>query len=175
MTTGWAYFSDDKKYRYRLGRRISNSPRRLLFIMLNPSLADAVQPDRTITRCTNFARAWGYGIMEVVNLFAYITPYPDHLIKAPHPGAGAHNRKHIKSAIETADTIILAWGSRVLSTPAFKRQARQITKIAHHLAPLHHLGLTQRGEPRHPLYLPKTTHPQPWLTSDINIYIQSHT
>ena len=61
MNHGWARFSHDKKYRYLLGRRIGDSPRRILFIMLNPATADETQNDPTIRRCIGFAKQWEFG------------------------------------------------------------------------------------------------------------------
>ena len=69
-------------YRYLLWREWDNSHKTVSFIMLNPSRADAQVNDPTITRCINFAKSWGYGRLEVVNLFAYRTPKPSLLKQA---------------------------------------------------------------------------------------------
>ena len=58
-------------YRYLLWREWNSSSKTISFIMLNPSRADASFNDPTITRCINFAKFWGYGRLEVVNLFTY--------------------------------------------------------------------------------------------------------
>lgn len=55
-------------YRYLLWREWNSDRRTVSFIMLNPSRADAEVNDPTITRCINFAKFWGYGRLEVVNL-----------------------------------------------------------------------------------------------------------
>ena len=57
-------------YRYLLWREWDSQSKTVSFIMLNPSRADAEINDPTITRCINFARSWGYGRLEIVNLFA---------------------------------------------------------------------------------------------------------
>ena len=157
MSHGWAHFSDDKKYRYLLGRRIGDSPRRLLFIMLNPATADESQNDRTITRCVNFARDWRFGIMEVVNLFAYRTPYVAELRKADDP-IGAKNDEWIENALSAADKVILAWGNH----GAYRNRSCEVKRMAVEAAQPYHLGLNKTGEPKHPLYLPASTNPAPF-------------
>lgn len=72
-------------YRYLLWREWNSNDKTVSFIMLNPSRADGSVNDPTITRCINFAKAWGYGRLEVVNLFAYRTPKPSLLKQAPEP------------------------------------------------------------------------------------------
>ncbi|CAJ0698587.1 hypothetical protein R11007_02835 [Ralstonia holmesii] len=64
-----AILSDCEQYRYRLWREWERSLPVLGFIMLNPSTADHLENDRTITRCIGRAVAGGYGRLEVVNLF----------------------------------------------------------------------------------------------------------
>src|SRR5207237_5457574 len=66
-----ASFSRDRRYRYRLWRRWDAARPVVAFVMVNPSTADAGRDDPTIRRCIGFARSWGYGRLEVVDLFAY--------------------------------------------------------------------------------------------------------
>ena len=58
-----------------------------LFIMLNPSTADALKLDPTVTRCYNYAGAWGYGHLLVANLFALRSTDPDRLYHHHDPVA----------------------------------------------------------------------------------------
>ena len=161
MSDGWAHFSDDEKYRYLLGRHISDSPRRVLFIMLNPATADANKNDPTIRRCIGFANRWGFGTLEVVNLFAFRTSYVSELRKANDP-VGAENDKWIYDAMKAADKVILAWGNH----GSYKGRSSEIKQMALEAAHPYHLGLNKTGEPKHPLYLPSRTIPQP-LQTDI--------
>ena len=81
-----AVFSEDRRYRYLLERRVGDSPKRVLFIMLNPSKADEKYNDPTIRRCIGFAREWGFGLLHVVNLLALMSTDPRALLKADDPG-----------------------------------------------------------------------------------------
>lgn len=173
MNDGWAHFSDDRKYRYLLGRRISDSPRRLLFVMLNPSTADAHKSDNTITRCENFARDWGFGTMEVVNLFAFKSTDPAGLRDEKKP-AGSRNNAYIRDAVSTADRVVLAWSGEVAKSPGFKKRAARVMKMVLKVTRPYHLGLTQNGEPKHPSRLPNGAVPIRWTTSQIAEYIRTH-
>lgn len=62
-----AVISPCKMYRYLLRRAWDESLPTALFVMLNPSTADAEVDDPTIRRCMGFARSWGMGSIEVVN------------------------------------------------------------------------------------------------------------
>jgi hypothetical protein len=46
-----AVFSGDERYRYRLTRIWEVSRQQVLFVMLNPSTADADKDDQTIRKC----------------------------------------------------------------------------------------------------------------------------
>ena len=142
-------------YRYLLWREWDNSSKTVSFIMLNPSRADAQVNDPTITRCINFAKSWGYGRLEVVNLFAYRTPKPSLLKQAVEP-IGKDNDLHIIESVNRSDRIILAWGNH----GAWQKQDLYTLDLLKNHNHLYSLGITKRGCPRHPLYLRSTIKPR---------------
>ncbi len=143
-----AVFDETGTYRYRLWRRWDQALPVLCFVMLNPSTADATNNDPTITRCINMARQWGYGGVEVVNLFAYRSTRQRDLWQAEDP-VGPQNDAYIRRAIAKSDSCVVAWGN--LPT---RRNDRSKT-VSKFLAgkKIFCLGLTKNSQPRHPLYL----------------------
>jgi hypothetical protein len=141
-------------YRYLLWRSWDQQRPRLGFMMLNPSTADATQDDPTIRRCLGFAHAWGYGSLEVVNLFAYRSPTPKALGKVPDP-VGPENDRYLLACTQRVQTLILAWGNH----GSFHNRHLQVLSLLADGQPLYCLGLTQAGQPRHPLYLSRNTIP----------------
>src|SRR4051812_37498054 len=91
-------------YRYLLWRTWDASRPCALWILLNPSLADAQTDDHTLRRCKAFSASWQFGGLEVVNLFAFRTPYPRDLHRATDP-VGEDNDNHIAAAIKRATCI----------------------------------------------------------------------
>lgn len=153
-----AIFSEDRRYRYLLRRRVGESEKRVLFIMLNPSKADEERNDATIRRCIGFARDWGYGCLEVVNLFALMSTDPKGLLETDDP-VGPDNDAAIRAALESADTVVLAWGNHGLD---HEKRAAEVTAMAWEAARPCCLGLTVKGAPRHPLRLPRTATLEPF-------------
>lgn len=80
-----AIISEDEKYRYQLSRCWDETKPRILFIMLNPSTADANIDDPTIRRVISFAKSWGYGGVYVGNLFAFRSTDPKGLKQIADP------------------------------------------------------------------------------------------
>ena len=142
-------------YRYLLWREWDSSSKTVSFIMLNPSRADAQTNDPTITRCINFALSWGYGRLEVVNLFAYRTSKPSLLKQAAEP-IGKDNDRYILESVEKSDRVILAWGNHGL----WRKQDIYTLELLKNHNHLYSLGITKRGCPRHALYLRRTTKPE---------------
>jgi hypothetical protein len=153
-----AIISKCGKYRYRLERIVGPGSKTCLFIMLNPSTADAVTNDRTIRRCMGFAEAFGCGRLVVGNLFAFRTRKPAELRRAPSP-EGPYNLRHLRKMCGEADIVIAAWGvsGKHLGQDDRVRQMLQTWGV-----PLHYLGLTKDGHPRHPLYMKGALRPRPW-------------
>jgi len=147
--TSTAEISDCGLYRYSLTRRWSDG-RRMLFVMLNPSTADASQDDPTIRRCIGLAKREGCGSLEVVNLFAFRATDPRALVKARDP-VGPLNDHWIVGASDRAEVIVAAWGASLPAGKPSKRPAAVLRLLADR--DVMALGLTNGGCPRHPLYL----------------------
>lgn len=145
----WATLSDDRRYRYQLGRRWgtpwAEGGRRVLWIMLNPSTADADADDPTIRRCIGFSRAWGYDELVVVNLYALRATDPAELGRAEDP-FGPDNATWLDHHLSHADSVIAAWGAHNTAT-----NVADALLLEHR--PLRCLGTTKDGHPRHPLYV----------------------
>ncbi len=142
-------------YRYLLWREWDSERKTVAFIMLNPSRADAEVNDPTITRCIKFALAWGYGRLEVVNLFAYRTPHPSLLKQAAEP-IGKDNDRFILETAQRSDRLILAWGNH----GTWQQQDLYVLQLLKNYTHLYCFGITRKGCPRHPLYLRSTSKPQ---------------
>jgi len=116
-----------------------------MIIGLNPSTADAMNDDPTITRCINFAKSWGYGGVYMLNLFAFRTPKPQMMLDADEP-IGIENDKYLVEYALKCDKVVCAWGN----DGSYKNRSSEIKSK---LSNLYYLALNKSGEPSHPLYL----------------------
>ena len=156
-----ALMSYDGTYRYRLGRQWKQG-RMMAWVMLNPSTADGQVDDPTITRCINFADAWGFGGFMVYNLFAYRSTSPRNLWLVNDP-VGVENSRWVREAANYP-LVVAAWGTSTAVQLLHRRQVPHHAEMSSALNTLnlHCLGTTKNGSPRHPLYLRKDTTPVPW-------------
>ena len=69
-TASSAAYSSDGRYRYALSRGLDAGLGVCLFVMLNPSTADAERDDPTVRRCRILAAQFGFTTLWVANLFA---------------------------------------------------------------------------------------------------------
>lgn len=153
-----AIISKCGNYRYTLTRELSKEPRIVVFIMLNPSTADATQDDPTIRRCIGFAKALHCGRMIVLNLYAYRATNPRDLAFVADP-IGPENDNYLTKIKTLAGKplVIAAWGA---NGKHFER-SKQVMALLDGIK-VHCLGLTDEGRPRHPLYLPAKTKLMPY-------------
>lgn len=156
-----ATFSNCKRYRYELFRLWDASKPIVMFIMFNPSVADEEIDDATIRRCIGFARDWGYGGIEVCNLYAYRSTKPEALLNTIDP-IGVENTAHIKKIAEQADLIVCAWGNSTIGNKLMKNLKHDYKPLSG-LDKLHFIELAIDGTPKHQLYLPKHLKPQPYF------------
>ncbi|MGH9065940.1 MAG: DUF1643 domain-containing protein [Acidimicrobiales bacterium] len=157
-----ASYDRDRQYRYRLSRVWDPAGPRVAWVMLNPSTATAFVLDPTVRRCVRYARAWGFGGLEVVNLFAYRATDPAGMVAADDP-VGPHNDDAIRAAASAAELVMAGWGVHGRHLGRGEAVRAMLAGVG---VELHHLRLTKGGHPGHPLYLPGTARPSPWLDRD---------
>ncbi|MEO1575545.1 MAG: DUF1643 domain-containing protein [Pseudomonadota bacterium] len=155
-----AIISECGRYRYVLTRTIGDPKpgcKRCLFVMLNPSTADASEDDPTIRRCMGYAKAWGAAELTVVNLYALRATDPAELWKVDDP-VGPQNGFYMFAALSLHHQVVCAWGANAEPDAVlhFERRAR-LARV-----PLLCLGINKDGSPKHPLYLRKDLEPVPW-------------
>lgn len=141
-----AVFDESEKYRYSLYREWDNSLPRILFIMLNPSTANHDTEDHTSRQCLYFSKKFGYGSLEIVNLYAYVSTDPKQLKESDDP-IGKKNNAYILEAAKRAKTVVIAWGEKHL----MKQRNKEITKLLREYGhQVYCLDVTKSGHPRHP-------------------------
>ena len=146
-----ANISKDKIYRYTLSRTWDSTKPTVLFIGLNPSIADENIDDPTVTRCINFAKDWGYGTLLMANLFAFRSTYPKEIYLIDDP-IGKDNDHYILECVKQSDLIIACWGN---NGTYMDRE-----KIIKELVPnLYCLQKNKNGTPHHPLRLSRDINP----------------
>ncbi|MBW4523309.1 MAG: DUF1643 domain-containing protein [Scytolyngbya sp. HA4215-MV1] len=141
-------------YRYLLWREWNPQAPKISFVMLNPSTADAATNDPTIRRCIGFAQTWGFGSIEVVNLFAYRATRWLDLRNATDP-IGTENDRYLINTAHQAHTLLLAWGN----SGQWQNRHQAVIQLLGDRSPLYCLGTTHSGQPRHPLYQPGNLQP----------------
>lgn len=152
-----AIFSPNQKYRYRLWRTWDETLPRCVFVMLNPSVADATTLDPTARKCIGFAKRWGCGEVELVNAFALVSTDPSVLrSRVPDP-VGAQNDSYILKVTANAKHVVAAWST----WSHLHNRGRQLLHLLSGVK-LECLGTTIDGYPKHPLYIAYETPLQPY-------------
>jgi hypothetical protein len=171
--TGGADLSACGRYRYRLWRYDllppdtwipSNDTLSCLFLMLNPSTADADKDDPTIRKCIGFCKRWGYGHLVVCNLFAYRSTSPAGLLGIEDP-KGPDNDAFLVAELGASSLVVLAWGSHQEIRHMVERRVFEVRRVFDRFYPslekkVVTLGRCKDGQPRHPLMLSYDTEPE---------------
>ena len=159
--TSTALFSPDRTYRYLLTRTVGPGDRVVNFVMLNPSTADEERNDRTVSRCIEFARGWGFGYLVVTNLSPFRAARPKDLFEhgpVPKPV----ERRNLEATVEAAlksHLVVLAYGNHGGRKGISEKTLAALEERG---IQTHTLGVTMQGHPRHPLYVRGDTRPVPF-------------
>lgn len=167
IVTSAEFSSPINSHRYTLTRDWLGSdllrtapPSTCLFIMLNPSTADATKDDPTIRRCIDYAMLWGHSRLVVCNLFSYRSTYPQIMVDNGPASIGEANDSHILEQAKVAQRIIVAWGCH---GKFLMRDVAVMTMLRDNGIFVHALKLNDDGTPVHPLRQRKDVVPALYL------------
>ena len=156
-------YSEDGIYRYLSEEQISDSSNlELLVVMLNPAttLESSHDPNRrrqTRSVMKNAALRWEFGVLVVVNLFAFRAKNAQLLFQASDPN-GPGNDTWIRRAVKRVDRVVVAWGNR----GSQMNRSADVLALVQEIRTPSHMGKTQTGEPLQPRGWRKRAVPTPW-------------
>lgn len=141
-----AIFSKDRIYRYALWRVWNRERPAMIFIGLNPSYADEVKDDATVSKLAELARMRNCGGLYIGNLFAIINTHPEQLVY-DNNAIGTENDKYLAEMKRVAGVIVVGWGNHGRSADRYKEVLDILGK------PVYCFGVTKQDMPTHPLYI----------------------
>lgn len=157
-----AIFSPCGRFRYRLERDLGRPGPTVAMIGVNPSTATAEQNDATIRKDIGFGERLGWGRLIKGNLFSLVSTDIKGLRQLESP-RDPENDGHLAQIMRDADLVVACWGPPEKAPPHLRRRWRRVVAIAGEVGkPLHCLGLTSAGHPRHPLMTPYSTPLTAW-------------
>lgn len=162
-----AIFNAERTRRFWLGRSTGlDSPRRLFICAVQPSDADETSNDPTISREIAFARLWGFGWLDKVNLNDLCSPDPKTLYAAGSDSVTDENDDYVTAAAARCDLHLCAWGTHGAHYARGAKMKRLLTARGF---TLYVLGLTKEGYPIHPLArgkhrVPNDAQPMEWTS-----------
>jgi len=151
-----AIFDPSRRYRYVLWRRWGSRTSRVLFVMLKPSTADEHVLDPTVRKCVKWAQRWGFGALDVSNIFAWRSTDPKALYKLEDP-IGPENDRWIAETAALVAMTVVAWGKH----GALKSRGEAVARMLERHRP-YCLDVNGDGSPEHPLYIAAATKPKLW-------------
>ena len=149
QTATGAVFSPCETQRFLLWRIWEAEKPKVLFIGLNPSVANTTQDDPTTKRIRAHAKRLGFGGVYLGNCFPTIATDPKLLHSS---GDWQNNRQWIMQAATLCEEVVFAWGRH----PLVKELGRD-RYFANLFPHAKQLGRNLDGSPKHPLYLPYST------------------
>lgn len=151
-------YSSDMVFRYAFGRWWGSTDlaSTAIWVLLNPATGDTEQRYRpTLERCIARSRAAGQTGVVIVNLFAFRDTNPRNLWTA-RDAVGPANDEVLRVITTAGAQTIAAWGGH----GRLNGRSGQVGSLLD--SPMC-LGVTQRGEPRHPLYVAGDSQLVPWV------------
>ena len=128
-------FTHNKKHRYRYFLECcwdENKPQ-IVWIGLNPSVANQYKLDATLYRVLYYSHKWNFGSFVILNAFAQVDSDPRNLDRVK--GVGIANDLWIKEYLANCSTVLCAWSN------CWRRRQNELARM---------MGVDCRGYPLHP-------------------------
>lgn len=151
---GAAQMSDCGRYRHGLRRDWTApgaAPRAILFVGLNPSVADADVSDPTCHRELTFARDWGFSRYLKGNILDWRATAPRDIPHDPGLARSPCNMAVLLDMAREAEVIVMATGNVHPRFAGIERETRAALRGTGQAMMC--FGLNRTGYAKHPLYL----------------------
>ncbi len=158
--TGTADFSDCGRYRHALTRDWTppgETPKAILFVGLNPSVAGADVSDPTCHRELTFAQDWGFTRYLKANVLDWRATSPKDIPHDPAEARSVRNMEVLAALTDEADTLVMASGKIHKRYNALTEETLTLLRGAG--KPLICLGHNKDGSAKHPLYIRRDAKP----------------
>lgn len=149
--TSDAEFSSCGRYRSLLKRTWNSQLPSIMFVGMNPSVADLEVDDPTVRKECGYAERWGYGGLVKTNVMDYRATSPKDLLKEGVIPCSAANLKTIAQQLKSVRNVVVAWGRLPQSLRCHSDAVSQL--LSSFDGNVWCLGHNQDLSPKHPLYL----------------------
>ena len=142
--------------RFVLGNDVANP---LICIGVNPSTAKNTQADATMERLLKIAKHNQYNGLIMINLSPEISTHPKEMAQDLPQSLHTENLNSITQIFHSYNTsdILACWGDNIEVRAYLVMALQDVYKLAQNKKWLSIEGLTKKGNPRHPLYMRKTS------------------
>ena len=152
-----ALFSENRKHRFALWRIWDRSLPLVMFIGLNPSKADEVDPDPTIKSVGRIAKHNGYGGIVMMNCWTFVSTDPDGIMH--NEMSDTWNDNYMTMLSSRCKDVVFAWGA--FKVVKEKGRDKELTEM---FPKAKALRINKDGSPMHPLYCKTKTTLVNWMT-----------
>jgi hypothetical protein len=161
-TATWVFkYGNENALRFLLGKKGVNP---LFVIGLNPSTADHLKLDPTAQSINQVALNSGFDSWIILNLYPLRSTDPYELPDSMDSQIHQQNLNSIREIIQTTGNPVIwaAWGNGIEIRSYMLQCLRDIYRISsdYNCSWLSFGDITQKGHPRHPLYLNSETEPK---------------
>ena len=139
-----ADFSPCRKYRYKLWRIWDETLPLAMFIGLNPSTADEVKDDNTVSNVDKIAKTNGYGGFYMMNSFPFVSTDPKQLTDLNNNDI---NDSALLEVSKKCEDVVFVWGSFKIMKDT--NRDKQLVKM---FPKAKVLKVNKDQSPKHPLY-----------------------